>query len=75
MAHFMDINRVIRAVQRTTHLTTGQMHEQYTELFEIQSEIEMEQRIFYWQLMGLSLQAEVKGVACRLPSRSATQGK
>lgn len=65
----MDIDRVIKAIQRNSHLTTRQMVQQYPELFEIKFSEQLKQINWKTQLDVNSRIAEIKKIACPLPPK------
>jgi CRISPR/Cas system CSM-associated protein Csm2 small subunit len=62
----MDISNVIKAVQKTSHLSNSQMRSQYPELYQIKEEEKIKELGLNTKQAAQSLVAEIKETACRL---------
>lgn len=62
----MTTERIIKALQRSTHLKTWELRRDYPLLFEIQEQITIEQVGLNTRLAGRSIVAEMRRLACPL---------
>ena len=68
----MTIDRVIKAIQRCSHLSNAQMAEKFPELYELLFQEQLETLALNTRLATRSMIAEIQGRACPLSLTSPT---